>query len=225
MRTIILALGLLLLSVSLARGQDCGSGCDLVTDDIVVTLDAEHAPIEWTDEVRLAAAQCLVAEARWRNRTEHSAILHILERRWRRYNRFHPDAPITFERQIRQYCHLHRSPEDSTSRWALSLPWGEMVEDPGFPSGVAWRNWVDDWDFVRETVTMFEVGALVDPLPRAMVFGGEMDGANAELLVYLGPTTYSIEDGARILLHNRFYALRSRIARDAAAVVGRSRTP
>lgn len=178
----------------------------------------EDAPIAWDDTTRLAVAQCLVAEARWRNRTEHAIMLHVLERRWRRYNRFHPHAPITFERQVRQYCHLHRSPEDSTSRWALDLPWGPLTED--VDPNVTAARWADDWDYTRETVTLFEHGALADPMPLAILWGGGMDSVGATV-VYLGPHTRSIvpnTDGSfsEVLLHNRFYALRTEIAHAAA---------
>lgn len=222
---LLIVLGLLAATMFLSRAQ--GQEHEPSTDDAVPTLsDAASTErvivraalgerIEWDDSVRLAVGQCLVAEARWRNRTEHSAILHVLERRWRRYNANHPDAPIAFERQVRQFCHLHRSPEDSTSRWALNLPWGPLVADPGMPSGSDWRRWRDDWEFVRETVGMFERGDLHDPMPLAMTFGGDMDSGGVGL-VYLGPWTHSIENGERILLHNRFYALQSTIARAAA---------
>lgn len=176
----------------------------------VVATDA----IEWNDSTRLALGQCLVAEARWRNRTEHSIIAHTLERRWRRYNAHHPDALITYEQQVRQFCHLHRVPAaDSANGWALNLPWGPMVEAPS--SEISVRQWADDWDFTRETVGMFERGELRDPMPLAMTFGGDMDSGGVGL-VYLGPWTHSIEDGAQILLHNRFYALASSVRRTAA---------
>lgn len=183
------------------------------SDELVGEVVVEG--IAWNDSTRLALGQCFVAEARWRNRTEHSAIAHLLERRWRRYNAAHPSAPISFETQVRAYCHIHRAPQaDSSNGWALGLTWGPMVEDPGMGS-VNWRRWRDDWDFVRETVSLFEQGQLIDPMPLSMTFGGDMDSAGPEL-VYLGPTAISIEDGARILLHNRFYALRSVISRAAA---------
>lgn len=210
---------LLALGMMFAGCHGSAVGATVVAAQDVYEPSVDERPVDpgaiaWDDSVRLAAAQCLVAEARWRNRTEHSAILHVLERRWRRYNQMHPGAEISFERQVRQFCHLHRSPEDSTSRWALNLPWGPMVEDPGFPSGSDWRRWRDDWDFVRETVGMFERGELRDPMPLAMTFGGDMDSGGPNL-VYLGPTATSIEDGARILLHNRFYSLTSMVARAA----------
>jgi hypothetical protein len=204
-----------------ALAQEHEPFSDELVGEVVIYGDARPAvslPIEWTDSTRLALGQCLVAEARWRNRTEHSAIAHVLERRWRRYNAAHPSAPISFEQQVRAYCHVHRARrEDSSNGWVLSLQWGPLEEDPGMGPTVNWRNWRDDWDFARETVSMFERGELRDPMPLAMTFGGAMDSAGPDL-VYLGPTTTSIEDGARILLHNRFYALRATIARASSRV-------
>ena len=175
--------------------------------------ESGRSEISWTDATRLALAQCLVAEARWRNRTEHSAIAHVLERRWRRVAERVPG--YTFEQMVRDYCHVHRATrERSSNGWVLSLPWGPMTEDPGI-GDADWSRWTDDWEYVRETVGMFERGELRDPMPLAMHFGGHMDSAGVGC-VWLGPTTVSVETGARVLLHNRFYSTTRAVARAAS---------
>jgi hypothetical protein len=195
---------------------------EAAAQDTQDTATASPTTIAWDDATRLAVAQCLVAEARFRPRTEHSLMLHVLERRWREHAE--RDPAWTFEAQVRQYCHLFRDPEHSTGRWALSLPWGPMVEDPGMPVGADWRRWVDDWDFTRETVARFEAGELPDPMPLAILWGGAMDSRQSATTVWLGPTAHSVDDGAPVLLHNRFYA-RASAVRAAAARRARLVTP
>lgn len=229
MRTTIIAFAVLLMTAP-ARAQDPED------PEASTRVDAyqEHEPeadsdpeevIDWSEETLLAAAQCLVAESGWRTRTEHSAILHVLERRWRRFNAAHPDARISFVEQVRRYCHVHRETRPSyvtpRMRWVLRLPWGALEADPGMGAGQDWRRWADDWEYARETVRLFAAGELPDPMPLAMIFGGSMDSA-APGLVYLGPWTHDIapEPGdaeTRVLLHNRFYALESAVHRAALA--------
>lgn len=185
----------------------------------------EQPQIEWNDSTRLALAQCYVAEAGWRNYTEHSAMAHVLERRWRMYNAAHPDAPITFEQEVRQYCHVHRvEREESSNGWALGLTWGPLDADPRQATDPrpmcigddCWRRYASRWDVVRESVLAFERGELADPMPLAILWGGTMDSAGSTV-VSLGPHTRSIvpnENGefVEVLLLNRFYARRSAIA-------------
>lgn len=212
---------LLVALAALGMLRGCAPEPVAAQDDPLDVRPRVATPIDWTDSTRLALGQCLVAEARWRNRTEHSAIAHVLERRWRRYLARHEGEAFSFEQQIRAYCHVHRAPrEQSSNGWALSLPWGPMLEDPGMGE-VDWRRWRDDWDYVRQTVTLFERGQLRDPMPLAVVFGGRMDACATDACVWLGPTAVSVENGRRVLLHNRFYSLRSIVARAAHARGGR----
>jgi len=135
--------------------------------------DTRHPTIEWTKETRTALAQCLVAEAGWRHRTEHAAIVHVLERRWHRaYRR---NRRVTFEDTIRRYCAVHRR-ADVRRPWLKELDWAPMTEDPGFEATVTWTNYVDAWEYVRTTVELFEKDALPDPMPLARHWGGRMDG-------------------------------------------------
>jgi hypothetical protein len=170
---------------------------------------SETTPV-WDDSTRLALAQCLVAEAGWRNRTEHSAISHVLLRRWQSIRETR--GAYRFETTIRRYCSVHRVRRPSSRQaWVRALPWGPLVSDPGMPSVVDWRNYAPAWDHVRETVALFEAGRLTDPLPQAEHWGGSMDRTPAGG-VLLTRTVRSIEDGAQLRLHNRFY----RVDREAA---------
>lgn len=171
--------------------------------------EASEVP-EWDDSTRLALAQCLVAEAGWRNRTEHSAISHVLLRRWRSIQSSRHN--YRFETMVRRYCAVHRVRRPTARQaWVRALPWGPLESDPGMPSVVDWRNYAASWDHVRETVLMFEAGTLRDPLPQAEHWGGSMDRTPSGG-VLLTRTVRSIEDGAELRLHNRFY----RVDREAA---------
>ena len=192
---------------------------------------AGEVVIVWEDSTRLALGQCFVAEAGWRNHTEHAAMAFVLRRRWLAYNAAHPDAPITFEQEIRQYCHVHRvARERSSNGWALGLTWGPLETDPRLPTDPrpmctedgCWRRYTSRWDVVRESVLAFERGELRDPMPLAILWGSAMDsGGNAPSLAWLGPTVRSasaVDDEGNPLpvrLANRFYARRSEIARAA----------
>jgi len=164
--------------------------------------------ISWNDSTRLALGQCYVAENRWRNRTEHAAMAYVLLRRWRRYLRMHPGSTYSFEDQIRDYCAVHRTSSPSPHQtWVRALPWGTMETNPGMdPEQTDWRNWVDDWDYARETVTLFETGALRDPLPGAMNWGSTDDG-NPHRGIPMPRVIASVVDDGFVLLNNHFYAL------------------
>lgn len=208
------------------------SGCEPVGAAPAAAQELVHRDVTpqivWDDATRLALGQCDVAEAGWRNHTEHAAMAFVLLRRWREYNERHPDAPITFEQEIRQYCHVHRVERASSSNgWALGLTWGPLEADPREAADPrpmctgddCWRRYASRWDAVRAAVLAFEAGELRDPMPLAIIWGGAMDhGGSAPSLVWLGPTVHSIvnEDGGPVLLANRFYGRRSAIARAAS---------
>jgi len=154
------------------------------------TMDVQPTRIEWSDSTRLALAQCLLGEAGWRRRTEHSAISHVLLRRWHRL------GSGSFEGRVRRYCSVHRTTQPTDRhQWVRNMPWGPLLEDPGLPAGVNWRNYIDDWDYVRTTVELFEKSALVDPLPRARHWGGAMDGIPVGGVTGAEPWTVSLSEG------------------------------
>lgn len=210
-----LLFGLLLLFVG--AGLQCG------TPAPVHGQDARQ--IEWTDSTRLALAQCLVAESGPQTRSEHSAMAHLLERRWRLAVQHNPTYG-DFEHMVRRYCHLHRDQHHVTARmmWIRALPWGVVVEDPHAAS-VDWtrpaarQRFNAQWSYARETVEMFERGELRDPLPLAMHFGGNMDSvcSAAQGCVWLGPTAPNIarRDGEseRVTLRNHFYSVNTVVQR------------
>lgn len=182
--------------------------CGILASSRTAMAQDDPPTVEWTDSSRLALGQCFVAEARWRNRTEHAAMAHVLVRRWRHYLAAHRGSDYTFEQMVRQYCAVHRAPEPTPHQlWVRALPWGTMVVNPGMdPEQTDWRNWVDDWDYVRETVALFEAGALRDPLPGAMHWGSTDDG-NPHHGIPMPRVIASIVDDTAVALHNHFYAL------------------
>jgi hypothetical protein len=89
------------------------------------------------------------------------------------------------------------------------------------PGRVDWHNYVSAWEYVKETVSLFERGELRDPLPSAVHWGGDMDGA-PDGGVLLTQVVRSITgDGSSVHLSNFFYridperARRARMAREA----------
>ena len=159
------------------------------------TMDVQPTRIEWSDSTRLALAQCLLGEAGWRRRTEHSAISHVLLRRWHRL------GSGSFEGRVRRYCSVHRTTQPTDRhQWVRNMPWGPLLEDPGLPASVNWRNYIDDWDYVRTTVELFEKSALVDPLPHARHWGGAMDG------IPVGGVLLARSVG-NVAMRNLFYAV------------------
>jgi hypothetical protein len=183
-----------------------------LSPDVQAQDEPAEVQITWDDSTRLALAQCLVGEAGWRNRTEHAIIAHLLERRWRQVMGRHPTW--TYERMIRRYCSVHRVREPSARhRWVRALPWGEMTVDPGLGTATDWRNYIAAWDFVRETVAMFEAGTLPDPMPDAEHWGGHMDSVPLGG-VLLARVIRSIEDrSTRVSLNNYFYRIDVEVAR------------
>lgn len=170
---------------------------------------ASAQEVQWSDSARLALGQCLVAEAGWRKRTEHAAIAHVLMRNWHRFVRARPGTRATFESRVRAYCAVHRVRTPSPrQRWVRNLEWGAMDSDPGMGDQVNWRNYAGAWDYVRETVSMFEAGELEDPLPDAIHWGGVMDGVptgGVLLARVVGRAKHDTEDEEEITLRNRFY--------------------
>lgn len=182
----------------------------------------EETPVpQWDESTRLALGQCYVAEAGWRNRTEHAAMGYVLIRRWQRYLDAHPGSSYTFEQMIRQYCAVHRTSSPSPhQRWVRNLPWGTMEVNPGMdPAETDWRNWVDDWDYVRETVAMFEAGELADPLPGAMHWGSTADGNEHGGIPMPRVIVSIVETDEPVALRNHFYALEASRLRCYRAVM------
>lgn len=178
-------------------------GSILAFSPIAGAQDTTEPSIEWNDSTRLALGQCLVGEAGWRNRTEHSVLAHVLERRWRMVRARR--ATYTFEQMVRSYCSVHRvSTPSPRQTWVRALPWGTLTSDPGFPATVDWNNYVGSWDFVRETVALFEAGTLTDPLPDAIHWGSGPDGVPIGGIL-LARTVSSVEDGEPVTFHNHFY--------------------
>jgi len=177
----------------------------LIGGILTLSSTARAQEIEWDDSTRLALGQCMVGEAGWRNRTEHAAMAHTLRRNWQRFVATHPEA--RFEERVRQYCAMHRVTRPSPRQlWVRNLPWAVLEADPGMnPEQTDWRNWVDDWDYVRETVMMFEAGILPDPLPEAQHWGCSADGVPTGG-VLLARTVRS-ESGVSIRLNNYFYRI------------------
>jgi hypothetical protein len=172
--------------------------------------DTTQNPLDgqWTDGARLALAQCLVGEADWGRVTEYSAISHLLTRRW--VKRLQSEPTLTFERLVRRYCAVHRVSRPSLrQQWVRKLPWGELESDPGFPSNVAWTNYVTPWREVREFVENFYEGVYSDPTPSADHWGGAMDGVpiGGRLLNRVVPSTDPETPGRSVQLTNRFYAV------------------
>lgn len=175
-------------------------------------LAQEEPAIEWSDSTRLALGQCLVGEAGWRNRTEHAIMAHLLERRWRNVRRSRPS--YTFEQMVRRYCAVHRVREPSErQRWVRALPWGELTEDPGMGDSTNWRNYIPAWDFVRETVALFEADTLPDPMPAAEHWGGHMDGVPVGGVLLARVVSSVMDASERVSLHNYFYRIDPEIAR------------
>lgn len=175
----------------------------LLVGGITAAGPAQAQDVEWDDSTRLALAQCFVGEAGWTARTEHAAMAHVLFRNYQRFARRNANA--TFEGRIRQYCAVHRvrTPTDR-QQWVRALPWGPLEQDPGLPSVTDWRNWTRAWDYVRETVALFEAGDLEDPLPTAEHWGSLLDGVPRGGILLA--RTVNGEQG-RVQLRNYFYRI------------------
>ena len=234
---------------------------ELVHDPVVVAAastehDEHHQEVsvpvpeeEWSDETKLELAQCWVGETDWGRATEKAIIAHILAKRWRRATgqplvdpvvigegapRPHPR--VSFAYMLHRYCAvLHvRHPTDR-QQWVRNLPWGELEQDPGFPSTVNWKNYVVPWRHVRELVDRFAAGDIPDPMPRAMHWGSPQDSictrrdaegvcvffrARIRGAVMLPRTIASIEDGEPVQLTNVIYALEGHVRRTAPRPTG-----
>jgi hypothetical protein len=176
----------------LALGAACGVLVSLSLAEASVAV-ARARRISESDKRWLARA--MVAEADWDAPGDHSAIAHVLWRRWLRHRENFP----TFESMIRRYCRALRRARSpfSRQRWVQTLPFNGDEEPRFWPEEASWSNHVERWREVRDRVERFARGTLLDPCPRAIHWGGTMDPDHGWRRVRCYEPT-----------HNRFYRLR-----------------
>lgn len=107
-----------------------------------------------TDVEKQAISRCLVSEAGWDSPDDYSAILSTLAyRKTLPYWRPRPMLDL-----VRAYCQVLRYPH-RTGGWIMNWSLGEPTERPvGFPERLNFRNYVDNWVRVQNTVERFQRG-------------------------------------------------------------------
>lgn len=147
------------------------------------------------DTVRTLAQSC-AAEATWRER-DCRALMHVLKRRADRVG-------ISIAKHARDYVSAFKTGMPSR-RWVLELE-ETCTEPPSWPARLDWEEHRPQCVLLFERVRAFVAGESIDPCPRAMHWGGDMDVHRAERAGWR-----QLKCGTR----NRFYSERTVEATEA----------